>query len=88
MSQNISWLGNDYPNVPWVELPKTGGGTALFSDATPTTATVGDVVSGKIFINSSGNQDSGTLVIQHYFTGSGAPSSSTGVDGDIYLQTS
>lgn len=28
----------------------------------------------------------GTVVIQHYYTGSSAPSSSTGVNGDIYLQ--
>jgi hypothetical protein len=30
----------------------------------------------------------GTVVIQHYYTGSSAPSSSLGVNGDIYLQTS
>ena len=30
----------------------------------------------------------GSVVIQHYYTGSSAPSSSTGVNGDIYLQTS
>lgn len=30
----------------------------------------------------------GSVVIQHYYTGSSAPSSSQGVDGDIYLQTS
>ena len=30
---------------------------------------------------------SGSVVIQHYYTGSSAPSSSLGVDGDIYLQT-
>ena len=88
MAQNITLLGANYSAVPSVELPKTGGGTALFSDATPTTATVGDVVSGKIFINSSGSQDTGTLVVQHYYTGSSAPSSSLGVNGDIYLQTS
>ena len=30
----------------------------------------------------------GTVVIQHYYTGSSAPSSSVGSDGDIYLMTS
>ena len=30
----------------------------------------------------------GTVVIQHYYTGAGVPSSSTGVNGDIYLRTS
>ena len=29
----------------------------------------------------------GNVVIQHYYTGSSAPSASTGSDGDIYLQT-
>lgn len=31
---------------------------------------------------------SGSVVIQHYYTGSSAPSSSLGVNGDIYLKTS
>lgn len=30
----------------------------------------------------------GSVVIQHYYTGSGTPSASTGVNGDIYLKTS
>lgn len=29
----------------------------------------------------------GSVVIQHYYTGTGTPSSSTGVNGDIYLKT-
>lgn len=32
MSQNITLLGVDYPTVPAVDLPKTGGGTARFYD--------------------------------------------------------
>ena len=32
MAQNISLLGADYPDVPAVQLPKTGGGTAMFYD--------------------------------------------------------
>lgn len=32
MAQNISLLGADYPDVPAVQLPKTGGGTATFYD--------------------------------------------------------
>lgn len=27
---NISWLGTDYTDVPYVELPQTGGGTVTF----------------------------------------------------------
>lgn len=61
---------------------------AAYQDVTSVTAAAGDVVSGKAIVNSSGIVVNGTLVIQHYYTGSGAPSSSTGVDGDIYLQTS
>ena len=61
---------------------------AAYQDVTSVTAAAGDVVSGKAIVDSSGTVVNGTLVIQHYYTGSGAPSSSTGVDGDIYLQTS
>ena len=32
MAKNISLLGADYPDVPAVVLPKTGGGTAKFVD--------------------------------------------------------
>lgn len=32
MAQNITLLGASYQNVPAVNLPKTGGGTATFID--------------------------------------------------------
>lgn len=32
MAQNVTLLGVDYPDVPSVELPKTGGGIATFYD--------------------------------------------------------
>lgn len=35
MAKNISLLGADYPAVPAVQLPKTGGGTATFYDMDP-----------------------------------------------------
>ena len=32
MAKNISLLGANYPDVPAVQLPQTGGGTATFYD--------------------------------------------------------
>lgn len=87
MAQNITLLGASYSDVPAVLLPKTGGGTARFTDATVTTATADKVVSGEAFLLADGSTGTGSLVIQHYYTGSSAPSSSLGVNGDIYLQT-
>lgn len=80
---NISLLGASYQNVPAVDLPKTGGGTARFHE-----------VSGSQTVNANGTYDVTALAqlvvavpIQHYYTGSSAPSASLGVNGDIYLQT-
>ena len=61
---------------------------AAYQDVTGVTAGAGDVVSGKDIVNSSGTLVHGSLVIQHYYTGTSAPSSSLGANGDIYLQTS
>lgn len=88
MAQNITLLGASYTAVPEVLLSKTGGGMARFDDVSGVTAGAGDVVSGKSIVDATGATVPGTLVIQHYYTGSGAPSASLGVDGDIYLQTS
>ena len=60
MSQNISWLGANYTGVPFVTLPKTGGGTARFDDASVTTAAASDVTSGKIFVAADGTVTTGT----------------------------
>lgn len=60
MAQNITIMGASYSAVPAVTLPKTGGGTAKFTDVTGTTATVSDVASGKVFFDSSGTQQTGT----------------------------
>lgn len=40
MAKNISLLGADYPGVPAVQLPQTGGGTATFYDIEIDTVTV------------------------------------------------
>ena len=60
MSQNITLLGASYSAVPSVNLPKTGGGTATFTDVTDTTAAAGDVASGKYFYTAAGVRTQGT----------------------------
>lgn len=58
-----------------------------YADVSGVTVTAGAMTNGTIAVNSSGQSITGTLVIQHYYTGSGTPSSSLGDDGDIYLET-
>lgn len=60
MAQNVTLLGASYSAVPAVTLPKTGGGTARFDDASVTTATASDVASGKVFLLSDGTITTGT----------------------------
>lgn len=60
MAQNITIMGASYSAVPAVTLPKTGGGTARFDDATVTTATASDVAQGKVFLASDGTITTGT----------------------------
>ena len=60
MAQNITLLGASYTAVPAVTLPKTGGGTASFTDVTDTTATASDVASGKYFYTAAGVRTQGT----------------------------
>lgn len=60
MSQNITLWGASYSDVPSVTLPKTGGGTASFTDVTDTTAAASDVASGKYFYTSAGVRTQGT----------------------------
>ena len=56
---NVTLWGASYTDVPALDVPATGGGTARFIDEEE---------------------------IITYYTGSSAPSSSLGNDGDIYLQ--
>lgn len=60
---------------------------AAYQDVTQVDATAGDVASGKKIVNSSGTVVTGTLAFQTIYSGSSAPSSSTGVNGDVYIQT-
>lgn len=60
MAQNITLMGASYSDVPAVTLPKTGGGTASFTDVTDTTAAAADVASGKYFYTAAGVRTAGT----------------------------
>lgn len=60
MAQDITLLGANYSAVPAVELPKTGGGTASFTDIADTTAVAADVAQGKYFYDSAGVRTEGT----------------------------
>lgn len=54
MAQNITLLGGQYPEVPAILLPKTGGGTAQFDDTTilQNAAAAADITNGKkAFVN-------------------------------------
>lgn len=58
-----------------------------YADISGVTVTTGTMLNGTTAVNSSGQTITGTVVIQHYYTGSGTPASSLGSDGDIYLET-
>lgn len=60
---------------------------AAYQDVTSVTATASDVVSGKDIVNSSGTVVHGSLIVQNYYTGSSAPASNLGSNGDLYFQT-
>ena len=61
MAQNVTLLGASYPDVPQVVLPKTGGGSAIFTDTSGTTAGAGDVIDGKKFYDANGTEQTGTF---------------------------
>ena len=60
MSQNVTIAGASYTDVPSITVPKTGGGTASFTDVTDTTAIASDVRSGRYFYTASGVFTEGT----------------------------
>lgn len=89
MAQNITLLGASYSAVPAVNLPKTGGGTATFTDVTDTTAAASDVASGKYFYTAAGVRTQGTssgggtdrlVLLQTTAIGSLSTSSTSGTD--------
>lgn len=54
MAQNVIINGVTYQNVPEVDIPKSGGGTAKFYDTASADITATDVLTGKTGFGSSG----------------------------------
>lgn len=93
MAQNITLMGASYSNVPSVQLPKTGGGTATFDDTTISSnaAAASDIASGKLAYvngalitgtNSGGGGSNWTLLGSKEMTISTTSTSNTN-QGDI-----
>lgn len=47
MAQNVIINGVTYPDVPEVNIPKSGGGTAQFMDTSDANAAANEILSGK-----------------------------------------
>ena len=62
MAQSITLQGATYQDVPAVDLPKTGGGTARFTDVTPTTATADKMMQGYGAFGADGVWFDGTII--------------------------
>ena len=60
MAQNITIAGIQYPDVPAIQVPKAGSGTATFTDVSDTTATAADVSAGTYFYTAAGVRTEGT----------------------------
>ena len=58
---NVVINGVTYTACPEVDIPKSGGGTAKFFDASQTDVAAGDVLNGKKFVGASG-EDTGSMV--------------------------
>ena len=55
MAQNVIINGVTYANVPEVNIPKSGGGTAKFFDTAGATASASDILTGKTAFGASGS---------------------------------
>lgn len=55
MAQNVVINSVTYSNVPEVDIPKSGGGTAKFYDTSTADISAGDVLTGKTGFGSSGS---------------------------------
>lgn len=54
MAQNVIINGVTYSDVPEVDIPKSGGGTAKFYDTSAADASASDVLTGKTAYGASG----------------------------------
>lgn len=85
MAKNVTLMGASYSDVPAVQLPQTGGGTATFTDTSDASADASNINSGySAYVN--GTLINGTQVIQACYVGSSDPSATTGNNGDLYLK--
>ena len=55
MAQNVVINSVTYQNVPEVDIPKSGGGTAKFYDTATADISAGDVLTGKTAFGASGS---------------------------------
>ena len=60
MAQNVIINGVTYANVPEVDIPKSGGGTAKFYDTAAADAAASEVLNGKKFAGANG-MDTGSM---------------------------
>lgn len=61
MAQNVVINGVTYSNVPSVQIPKSGSGTAEFFDISDTTLAAGEALAGKYFYNAAGEKKQGSI---------------------------
>ena len=81
--KNVTIAGNQYPTVPSIEVPITGGGTASFVEISDTTAAAADVASGKYFYTAAGVRTEGTASGSSAITVIETPDSSGGTVKNI-----
>lgn len=55
MAQNVIINGVTYSNVPEVDIPKSGGGTAKFYDTAGASVSAADLLTGKTAFGASGS---------------------------------
>ena len=72
--------------IPVPDIPSRIAAIQTGHDVSGVTAEEVDVVSGKIFVDASGAEKTGTLVVQTYYYGASDPASSLGVNGDLYFK--